>query len=152
MHIERALEIIESLAAGVDPATGECFPQTSPYQSPETIRALCHVLEPLRATAKRERRREKLPRNAGMPWDPATDNELVARYTSGSSIADLAKHLGRTEGSVTARLIKMELIDPPAFKPRFGKGTAAALTDGEVKKRGTISDPSQASLSPHRDE
>lgn len=37
---ECSLEILQALADGVDPVSGEMFPPDSPYQQPEVIRAL----------------------------------------------------------------------------------------------------------------
>ena len=40
MQLDRAKEIIEALADGVDPYTGENFPADGPYQRADTVRAL----------------------------------------------------------------------------------------------------------------
>ena len=40
MEEQKALEIVMQLADGVDPKTGSPLPPESPYQEPETIRAL----------------------------------------------------------------------------------------------------------------
>ena len=40
MDESRALEIVMKLVDGVHPRTGESLPPESPYQDPETIRAL----------------------------------------------------------------------------------------------------------------
>ena len=40
MDENKALDIIMKLADGVDPRTGETLPAESPYQHPETLRAL----------------------------------------------------------------------------------------------------------------
>ena len=40
MEPERATEIVQSLADGVDPFTGERFPSDSPYQQADTVRML----------------------------------------------------------------------------------------------------------------
>jgi hypothetical protein len=34
---ERSLQILEALAGGIDPISGEVFPSDSPYQQPEVI-------------------------------------------------------------------------------------------------------------------
>ena len=38
MKIDRAIEIVHSLAYGVDPYSGERFPPGSPYQQSDTVR------------------------------------------------------------------------------------------------------------------
>ena len=44
MEIEKVKRILSLLAEGIDPFTGEVYPETSPYHNPETIRALYQVL------------------------------------------------------------------------------------------------------------
>ncbi len=44
MEADRAIEIIQSLADGVDPFSGKRFPSDSPYQQADTVRALQLVL------------------------------------------------------------------------------------------------------------
>lgn len=41
MDRNRMLAILATLADGIDPVTGEAFPAESPYQHPQTVRALC---------------------------------------------------------------------------------------------------------------
>ncbi|EGU61756.1 hypothetical protein VINI7043_21551 [Vibrio nigripulchritudo ATCC 27043] len=38
--MDRHLEIVEALANGINPQTGEVLPSESPYNSPDVIRAL----------------------------------------------------------------------------------------------------------------
>ena len=45
MEPERAIEIVQILADGVDPYSGERFPSSSPYQQADTVRALHLALE-----------------------------------------------------------------------------------------------------------
>ncbi len=45
MQLNRAKEIIQALADGVDPYTGEYFPADGPYQRADTVRALHVALE-----------------------------------------------------------------------------------------------------------
>lgn len=49
--------------------------------------------------------RETYP-NAYKPWEPAQDAQLKEKFLNGSSIKQLAKLLGRHEGSITMRLQK----------------------------------------------
>jgi len=44
MEIAKAISIIRSLSEGVDPYTGEQYPADSPYQMPDTVRALHMVV------------------------------------------------------------------------------------------------------------
>jgi len=49
----RHLEILQALAAGTDPITGEVFPADSPYNQPEIIRALFFAISQLEALAEK---------------------------------------------------------------------------------------------------
>ena len=47
MEPDRAIEIVQSLADGVDPFSGELFPSNSQYQQADRVRALHLALEGL---------------------------------------------------------------------------------------------------------
>ncbi len=64
MEPDRAIEIVQSLADGVNPFTGEHFPSSSPYQQADTVRALHLALEGL-GKLKRSTARKTGP---GRPW------------------------------------------------------------------------------------
>jgi hypothetical protein len=49
MDRDTALGILKSLADGIHPATGAVMPADSPYQHPDTIRALFHAIGALQA-------------------------------------------------------------------------------------------------------
>ena len=111
MDIEKAKRIIASLADGVDPRTGHMFPKDSPYQHPDTVRALYTALMALERWAKAEERKKRLPPNAGAPWSFEEETELIQGFEQGLSLAELAKKHGRTIGAIRARLIKVGKIE-----------------------------------------
>lgn len=47
MGSDRAIQVLAALAQGVDPSSGECLPERSPYHDAETIRALYTALDVL---------------------------------------------------------------------------------------------------------
>jgi hypothetical protein len=49
MNHDRMLAVLTNLANGIDPASGTAFPADSPYQHPETVRALFLALRRLEA-------------------------------------------------------------------------------------------------------
>jgi hypothetical protein len=59
MDAASSIHIIEALANGVDPHTGEVYPADSPYHHPQTVRALFMAMQALEVTRKSEDR----PRN-----------------------------------------------------------------------------------------
>ena len=118
MEREAALKILQQLANGVDPHSGEVFRTDSPYQHPDTVRALffaVHALEGQPAPAKqRADGNEKAPQNAGKPWSPDEDQALAAAFDAGKQIPELAAHHQRSRFSIEARLAKLGKIAPPA--------------------------------------
>lgn len=102
MDNNRNIEILQALAAGTDPITGEIFPADSPYNQPEIIRALFFALDELRAVAEKG--------NQGLPWGEEEDELLAERFNEGIKITELARLHSRTYGAIKARLIKLELL------------------------------------------
>jgi uncharacterized protein with gpF-like domain len=111
MEQTQALEIIRSLAKGVDPTTGEVFPADSAFQQPDVIRALHLATEALQRAAKAERKNQQLPAGTGKPWNAEEDQALVTAFESGSSIKDLAAAHERTNGAIRSRLMKLGKLE-----------------------------------------
>ena len=127
MELDRAKEIIQALADGVDPYTGERFPADGPYQRADTVRALYTTLEaldkPKRVRAPRPVDPNK-PR-AGGPWTPEEEQRLRDAYAAHKPIPEIAVDHGRTPGAITARLVKLGLIEDNATN-RAGHGNRPA--------------------------
>ncbi len=98
----RHLEILQALAAGTDPLTGEVFPAGNPYNQPEIIRALLFAINELESLAKKG--------NQGLAWSKEEEELLAERFGNGSKITELSKLHSRTYGAIKARLIKLELL------------------------------------------
>lgn len=115
-----AKQIIEALAGGVDPATGEVLPEDSPLSSPHVIRALFIAAKALEMTAtKPARPAAAAPGNAGKGWTADEDRRLLAAFDGGAPVAELARMHGRTTGAIDSRLIRLGRMqlshdDPPA--------------------------------------
>ena len=115
-----AKQIIEVLAGGVDPATGEVLPDDSPLSSPHVIRALFIAAKALEVMAtKPARPAVAAPGNAGKPWTEEEDQRLLATFDAGTPVAALARTHERTTGSINSRLIRLGRLqvshgDPPA--------------------------------------
>ncbi len=107
MKTLEALKVIEVLADGVNPFTGEVFAEDSPYQNPKVIRALHKAVEALRKTARNEKRRLNLPERAGMPWDDSESELLLKRFNAGVDISKVAKEHKRTTGAIRSQLLKL---------------------------------------------
>ncbi len=141
MELQIARQIIDTLAQGIHPVTGEAMPEDSPYNAPPVIRALHVAARALDGTpegaapgeAKPARSRPAPPTNAGKPWTPEDDAELVGGFDRGLDLRALAEALGRTRFGIEQRLIKLGKIETPPGGGRFGRKTpetapAAATT------------------------
>ena len=117
MEKETALKIIQQLANGTDPHTGEVFRADSPYQHPDTVRALftaVRALETQSAPRQRAAGAENAPQNAGKPWSNAEDEALAGAFDAGKRIPELAAEHQRSRFAIEARLAKLGKIEPPA--------------------------------------
>jgi hypothetical protein len=131
MELHSARQIIDTLAQGIHPVTGEAMPEDSPYNAPPVIRALFAVsraLEPVpaeAAAAKPQRTRNPPPVNAGKAWSAEDDATLVTGFDRGDDPNLLAQALGRTRFGIEQRLIKLGKVVVPGGG-RFGAAVPAS--------------------------
>jgi len=111
MDAERAIEIVQSLADGVDPYSGERFPSDSPYQQADTVRALHLALEGL-GKLKRSTARKTGP---GRPWSEDEEKELLRQFDDKIDVEEIAAKHERTKGAIWARLEKLGRIQRKDF-------------------------------------
>ena len=122
MELQTAHQIIDTLAQGIHPVTGEAMPEDSPYNAPPVIRALFAVSQALQGTPPARARRPP-PVNAGKPWQADDDAKLAAAFDGGcTDVKQLALDLARTPFGVETRLIKLGRM--PARMGRFGPPAA----------------------------
>jgi len=123
MELDRAKEIIRSLADGRDPATGQQFPPESPYQQADTVRALYMALESLEKGGRTRAPRVVDPNKpkAGGAWTPEEEQQLRDAFAARQPIRDMAQAHGRTPGAITSRLVKLGLIEDD-HRNRPGQG------------------------------
>jgi hypothetical protein len=134
MELQIARQIIDTLAQGIHPVTGEAMPEDSPYNAPPVIRALHAVsraLEGLAAVPAADevppassRTRRVLPPNAGKAWSAQDDAALQTAFDAGIPMKQVAQELGRTPFALEQRLVKLGKIAPPAGGGRYGTTAA----------------------------
>src|SRR4051812_12119967 len=129
MELQIARQIIDTLAQGIHPVTGEAMPEDSPYNAPPVIRALHAVSRALEsgvppADEPSARPRRPAPPNAGKAWSPQEDAALETAFDAGIAIRQVAEELGRTAFAVEQRLIKIGKVAAPAGGARYGNGAA----------------------------
>ncbi|MBR0466873.1 MAG: hypothetical protein IJJ40_05200 [Clostridia bacterium] len=105
MDIVQARRIIEALANGVNPITGEVFSKNSCFNEPDIIRALYVAKEQLIKVEKTSTRKQL--ENAGKPWSKNDDEQLVRLFEDGKAIKEIAGLFQRTSGSINSRLKKL---------------------------------------------
>ena len=130
MELQIARQIIDTLAQGIHPVTGEAMPEDSPYNAPPVIRALhvvARALESQPGSAEAPPRpRRPLPPNAGKPWSAQEDAALETAFDAGVDPKQLAQDLGRTAFAVEQRLIRLGKVAAPAGGGRYGASPPTA--------------------------
>ncbi len=116
MEQQQALRILNALARGVHPATGEQFGPDSPYQHPDTVRALYTAIRavetaPARAPAPAADRNGAAPGNTGTRWTTEEEERLAAAFDGGGTVADLAQAHNRSRAAIEARLVRLGKLD-----------------------------------------
>ena len=106
------LAILEALADGVDPMTGEPLPGESVFKSKEVLAALAAGMTALEKKKERQERHSNLPGKAGKPWDAEEDKRLSDAFDEGEPIKALAEVHGRTPGAIKSRLAKLGKLVP----------------------------------------
>ena len=108
MDIKRAKELLELLADGIDPITGEVLEADHVCNQAEIVRALHVAVGTLDKKAANQR---KLPENAGKPWEKEDDEVLCRMFDAGSTKKDMCAYFKRTSGSIAARLVRLGKIN-----------------------------------------
>ena len=121
MELERAKEIVQALADGVDPYTGDRFPADGPYQRADTVRALYTILEAAESGNKPKKPVDPNKPRAGGKWTEEEEQRLRDAFHARKPFDEIAKDHGRTPGAITARLVKLGLIEANATN-RAGQG------------------------------
>src|SRR5687768_37656 len=114
MQIEQVISILDSVAAGVDPKSGQPIPHDL-FQSPDVIRALFTAANALRTNESSGRPR---PQAAGARWTDEEDALLSNEFDGGVPIAEIARLHSRTPGAINSRLVKLGKVDPDAENVR----------------------------------
>jgi len=123
MEREQTLRILNALANGVHPATGEKFAADSPYQHPDTVRALFEAMRAvegcgLPAVAApapvTERKPAPAQTGSGSRWSVEEEQRLVSAFDAGRTVDELARAHGRSRAGIEARLVKLGKMDASA--------------------------------------
>jgi hypothetical protein len=139
MNVDQATEIIQKLADGVDPTTGDRFPSDSLYQQADTVRALHLALEGLDRLKRYKERIHSGPPKAGRPWTKDEETRMLQQFDAKVDVTAIAQELNRTPGAIWARLEKVGRIQRKDFSgstpypPRSGSQPTRPPTDPDAK-------------------
>lgn len=106
-----AAKIVQALANGVDPTTGEILAGESPFNDVTVVRALHVALQALSKTSDFDACLDAAPERNGKPWTEQEDVDLRRAFQSGVAPAELVASHRRSAGGVASRLVKLGLID-----------------------------------------
>ncbi len=110
MELSTAKQILSLLADGIDPETGEILPEDSVCNQPEVIRALHFALDCL--SHQKQRRKTGISyANQGKAWTAEEESLLARLFRKGESNAQIQMELQRSESAVSARLVRLGLIE-----------------------------------------
>jgi hypothetical protein len=135
MDKDQTLKILNALANGVHPATGELYAPDSAYQDADTVRALfeaVRAVEAMSPTSPGERSRGEVPANTYVRWTRDEEERLAAGFDAGKTSAELAKLHNRSRAAIEARLLRLGKIDVSAltvqlrYTPKGSDGASAA--------------------------
>ncbi|MDH3286437.1 MAG: hypothetical protein OEP48_01735 [Betaproteobacteria bacterium] len=118
MEREQALRILRALANGAHPATGEQFAADSPYQHPDTVRALFESIRVMEGTRTAVRSPDQgiasPPGSTGSRWTPEEEARLVSAFDAGKSVDEIVRGHNRSRAAIEARLVRLGRLDPSA--------------------------------------
>jgi len=110
MTPEKAKTIIEALANGINPETGEIISEHSALDNPDVVRALFIAVRGLEQLTIKQKKQVALPPKAGKLWTDAEDKELLAEFDGGLTIKEIAEKHSRTRSAINSRLIRFGRI------------------------------------------
>jgi hypothetical protein len=117
MDREQTLRILNALANGVHPATGEKFAADGPYQHPDTVRALFEAMRAVEggAPVPAAERKPAFPQSgSGSRWSLEEEERLAGAFDSGRSVDELARAHNRSRAAIEARLVRLGKMDASA--------------------------------------
>jgi len=118
MDREQTMRILNALANGVHPATGERFAADGPYQHPDTVRALFEAMRAVEgsgAPAPAPESKLAFPQSgSGSRWSTEEEERLAAGFDAGKSVDELARAHNRSRAAIEARLVRLGKMDASA--------------------------------------
>lgn len=115
MNTEDAVKILNALAQGIDPTTGELIEDDHILSNPHVIRALFTGINALTQNSikleKTHTSKQDNLSHAGKPWTPEEDQQLIDEFNEGLKVSKIAEIHGRSSGGISSRLSRLGLIE-----------------------------------------
>lgn len=110
MDRQQVITVLESLAHGIDPASGSPIPLDA-FHSADALFTASSLLKSARTPNTKFAA-------AGAPWTKEEDEQLCGEFDASMTPAQIALKHGRSSGAITSRLAKLGKIDPATVKSR----------------------------------
>lgn len=144
MNAMQAQEILQMLLNGIDPVTGEIFPNDHVCNEPDVIRAFHHAIaalgkeciqDQLNDKGKSDKSKNPSTENAGKPWSAKDDGNLIEMYENGTSITEIAAYYKRTKGAIRSRLVKLGLEEDKYHVPESRVCSDIPIDNDELRDK-----------------
>ena len=111
MNDRDLIHIVNALAHGVNPLTGDALPHDHVVREAIVARALLEAVWAMEKHGPGPRRPG--PERREEPWSKEEDKMLIDSWRRLGSIPSLATSHSRTPSAIRSRLLKLGVIEPP---------------------------------------